>query len=145
MSLKIEDDYTNILNKLAGLKLQITSIMNDVKMAEKKMNKKVKNLEKTVNKNKNKGNRKPSGFAVPSKISHELCQFMGVESGTHLARTEVTKYISNYIKTNNLQLMKNKKKVKPNEKLRTLWGIENGETIDYFQIQGLMNKHFIKN
>ena len=136
MSIDIADDYVNILNRLAGLKLQITSIMNDVKMAEKKINKKVKNLEKAVNKNKNKGNRKPSGFAVPSKISHELCQFMGVESGTQLARTEVTKYISNYIKTNSLQLMTNKKKVKPNEKLRTLWGIENGQTIDYFQIQG---------
>tara|TARA_B000000557_G_scaffold247361_1_gene231151 strand:+ start:115 stop:573 length:459 start_codon:yes stop_codon:yes gene_type:complete len=140
----ILDDFKNILNNLSGLKVQITSIMNDIKTTERKVNKRIRVLEKNLTKTKNKGNRKPSGFAVPSKISPELCAFMGVESGTQLARTEVTKYISEYIKNNSLQLNHNKKMVKPNEKLRNLWGIENGATIDYFQIQKLMNKHFIK-
>ena len=62
------NDFTKILNNLNTLKTQITGIMNNIKILEKKTNRRVKNLKKEINKNKHKGNKKPSGFAVPSKI-----------------------------------------------------------------------------
>ena len=44
---------------------------------EKATRRQVKQLKKEASKSKNRGNRAPSGFAKPSKISKELCTFMG--------------------------------------------------------------------
>ena len=91
----------------------------------------------------NKGNRKPSGFAKPSKISSELCEFMGKENGAEVARTEVTQFVIAYIKQNKLAESKN---IIPDKKLTALLGIENNsdENVTYFNIQKYMNRHFPK-
>ena len=93
---------------------------------------------------KNKGNRKPSGFAVPTKISDELCVFMKKPKGSTAARTEVTQYIIKYIKDNNLQWNENRKIIKPNTPLKNLLAVKKDEEVTYFNIQRFMNKHFIK-
>ena len=104
---------------------------------------KIKVLEKEANKNKNKGNRKPTGFASPTKISTQLCNFMDVKEGTLMARTDVTKYIINYIKENNLQGTDSKKIIQPDKALKSL--LKPGkEEINYFTLQKYMNKHFLK-
>ena len=36
----------------------------------------MKQIKKELDKNKNKGNRQPSGFAKPLSISSELCKFL---------------------------------------------------------------------
>ena len=94
-------------------------------------------------KNKVKGNRKASGFAVPTKISQDLCDFMSVPEGTKLARTEVTKYIIQYIKDNNLPDKTNAKIIKPDTKLKSLLNTKDNDEVTYFNLQKYMNKHFI--
>ena len=94
---------------------------------------------KSKEKTKRTTNKTASGFAKPTKISSELCKFMGKEEGTEIARTDVTKYIIAYIKENKLGQSKN---IKPDEKLQKLLGIK--EEITYFNIQKYMNKHLIK-
>ena len=103
----------------------------------------MKVLEREANKNKNKGNRKPTGFASQGPISKELCEFMNVKKGTEFARTEVTKYIIQYIKDKNLQDVKNKKIINPDKALHSLLQPEN-EEVTYFNLQKHMNKHFVK-
>jgi chromatin remodeling complex protein RSC6 len=71
-----------------------------------------------------------------------LCVFLNITEGSKLARTEVTKYIIDYIKTHNLQDDTNKKNISPDVKLRSLLGVES-EHFDYFSLQKYMNKHFI--
>jgi chromatin remodeling complex protein RSC6 len=82
-------------------------------------------------------------------VTKELCEFMNRPEGTEIARTEVTKSLSQYIKTNNLQEKgaNSKNKINPDDKLKTLLGLSNDETenLTYFTIQKYMNKHFIKN
>ena len=39
-----------------------------------------------------------SGFASESNISDELCEFMGLDLGTKKARTDVVKFIIQYMK-----------------------------------------------
>ena len=118
-------------------------LSSQIKTLERNVRKNIKRLEKESKKNKNKGNRKASGFAVPTKISKDLCKFMGVTEGTQLARTEVTKYIIQYIKDNNLPDKSNKKIINPNNKLKSLLKIDKGDEITYFNLQKYMNKHFI--
>ena len=92
---------------------------------------------------KNKGNRNPSGFAKPSAVSDELCEFMKREKGARIARTEVTQYIIKYIKEQQLQDSDNKRKIVPNSSLKELLGVNENYEVTFFNLQRLMNKHFI--
>ena len=137
--------FKDILGSISSLKSQLTALSHQIKLVEKKVNKKIKSLEKENNKNKNKGNRNPSGFANPTKISKELCEFMKIPNGSEVARTEVTKHIIQYIKDNNLQSKENAKLIAPNNKLKKLLKVKDtDDPLSYFNIQRYMNKHFIK-
>lgn len=137
-----ENDFNSILNTLTTFKTQITLLQNQIRQLEKQLNKEFNSLEKKSNKVKK--NRKPSGFAKSSKISNELCEFMSVPIGSEMARTEVTKYIVDYIKTKNLQKEENKKYINLDDNLKVLLGVNEGDDITYFNIQKYMNRHFIK-
>jgi chromatin remodeling complex protein RSC6 len=100
-------------------------------------------LKKESSKNKNKASRKPSGFARPTKVTKELCNFMNKTEGSEIARTEVTRALVSYIKTQNLEDNDNSRIIMPDNKLRELLGIEENKELTYFNIQKYMNKHFI--
>ena len=142
---QLVDEFGNVLNTLSSFKSQITMLSNQLKSLEKNVKKRIKKLERELNKNKSKGNRKASGFAVPTKISQDLCKFMGVEEGTQLARTEVTKFIIQYIKDKNLPDSQNKKCINPDKKLKSLLDLKPDDKVTYFNLQKFMNKHFITN
>ena len=138
----VTQQFTNIINNLNIFKTQIIGLQQNIKQVEKSVKKQLKDLKKTIVKNKNKGNKQPSGFAKPCKVSKELCEFMNKSEGSEIARTEVTKYLIEYVKVNNLVNINNKKFILPDNKLKTLLGIEEGQDLTYFNIQKYMNKHF---
>ena len=129
-------------SQLALIQLQIKEIDKNVKH-EFNLLKKEKGKEKEKDA-KNKNNKKPSGFATPTKITSQLCEFMNKENGSKIARTDVTKSVIEYIKTHNLQNTENKQIIHPDEKLQTLLGITDDEQLTYFTLQKYMNKHFLK-
>ena len=139
------EQFEGIVIGLGVLKTQIVNLQQSMKQLEKNVKKQMKGLKKEVVKNKNKGNRKPSGFAKPSKVTKELCEFMNKSEGTEIARTEVTKALVSYIKENKLENESNSKIIKPDNKLKNLLELEDGEELTYFNIQKYMNKHFVKN
>jgi len=146
---KVDDDlfgqFDKLITQLTVMKSQITLIQQNIKQLEKSVNKQMKGLKKEVTKTKNKGNRQPSGFAKPSKVTKELCEFMNKSEGTEIARTEVTRALVTYIKENKLENTSNSKIINPDQKLKDLLGIEEGQDLNYFTIQKFMNKHFVKN
>ena len=75
----------------------------------------------------------------------ELCEFMGMEKGTELARTEVTKHLHEYIKKNSLQVETNKTLIVPDSNLKNLLALEDdvSKEIHFFSLQKYMNKHFV--
>jgi chromatin remodeling complex protein RSC6 len=139
----ITEQFNNIINTLNTFKIQTTNLQQTIKQLEKSVKKQQKDLKKSGIKNKNKGNRQPSGFAKPCKVTKELCEFMNKSEGTEIARTEVTKALIQYVKENNLVNTNNKKIIFPDNKLKTLLGVEDGKELTYFNIQKYMNKHFI--
>jgi len=138
------EQFGGVLNTLSSFRSQITMLQNQVRALEKTVGKQMRTYAREAKKNKNKGNRKPSGFAVPTKISDELCVFMQKPKGSTAARTEVTQYIIKYIKDNDLQWNENRKIIKPNTPLKNLLNVKKNEEVTYFNIQRFMNKHFIK-
>ena len=139
------EQFEGVINGLSAVKTQINTLQQSLKQLEKNVKKRMKGFKKEVIKNKGKGNRKPSGFAKPSKVSKELCEFMKKSEGTEIARTEVTKVLIEYIKENKLENQTNSKIIIPDDKLKFLLGIEDGHQLTYFNIQKYMTKHFIKN
>ena len=142
---EILEQFNHIVDNLGTFKTQIGNLQQQLKLLEKNVRKQMKNLQKEVKKNKNKGNRKPSGFAKPTKVTKELCEFMNKKEGTEIARTEVTRALVKYIKNNNLENTTNSQEIFPDDKLKFLLGIDGNQELTYFNIQKYMNKHFITN
>lgn len=136
--------FDGILSSLSAVKMQINNLQQQVKQVEKAMKRQMKGLQKEAHKNKIKGVRKPSGFARPSKVTKELCEFMNKDDGTEIARTEVTKALVAYIKSHKLENATNSQIITPDTKLKYLLGVCDGEELTYFNIQKYMNKHFVK-
>lgn len=139
------NQFEHLVSQLSVMKNQITNLQQNIKQLEKSVKKQMKALKKEATKTKAKGNRAPSGFAKPSKVTKELCEFMNKSEGTEIARTEVTRALVAYIKENKLENQNNLKIISPDEKLKELLGIEDGQELNYFNIQKYMNKHFVKN
>ena len=112
------EQFEGVIDSLSIFKVQITTLQQQIKVLEKNVKKQMKTLKKETTKNKNKGNRKPSGFAKPSKVTNELCEFMNKTEGTEIARTEVTKALCSYIKDNKLENKENSNIISPDNKLK---------------------------
>jgi DNA topoisomerase-1 len=134
----IEEQFEHVLNTISLFKIQLTDLQKQLKNIEKTVKKEIKKTVVT------KTSKMPSGFAKPTKVTDELCAFMNKTEGSEIARTDVTKALIEYINKNNLQFSENKKIIIPDEKLKTLLGINEGDELSYFTLQKYMNKHFIK-
>jgi chromatin remodeling complex protein RSC6 len=145
----VTDQFLTLNDSLTLFKMQISSLQKIVKNVEKDIRKEIKTLKKYKKNDVQKDKRAPSGFAKPTKVTKELCEFMNKPEGSEIARTEVTRTLVQYIKTHNLQeqTMESKNKIIPDDKLKNLLGIETVESGDltFFNIQKYMNKHFISN
>lgn len=98
----IMEQFSTINDSLTLFKTQITNLQKVVKTVEKDVKRQLKNIKKDKKNDKPKVKRAPSGFAKPTKVTKELCDFMNKPEGSEIARTEVTKALVNYIKENNL-------------------------------------------
>ena len=74
-------------------------------------------------------------FFIPTQISDRLSVFLGKEKGTEMTRIEVTREIYKYIRLNNLDNNQHKTIINPDIKLSTLFGLNNGDELTYFNIQ----------
>jgi chromatin remodeling complex protein RSC6 len=145
---QIESDFSSITERLSQFKTMYTSITSDLRKLQKNMAKHVRENSRKKNKRKvvsgDKPQRAPSGFAKPALISDELCSFLGKSPGTEMARTEVTKYLTSYIKEHELQDQANKRKILPDDKLKKLLNLQPSDEVTYFNLQKYMKVHFPK-
>jgi upstream activation factor subunit UAF30 len=80
----------------------------------------------------------------PTKISDELANFLEKPLGSEMARTDVTREINKYIRSQNLQDKDNGRKINPDAKLQTLLKIKTTDELTYFNLQRYMSPHFFK-
>ena len=137
---KFDGNFQTILTQLTGWRSNITQMISDVRKLQKQVVKEMKTSQRK--KKKDKPKRAPSGFAKPTKISSELCEFLSKPYGTEMARTEVTKYLTSYIKENDLQFQPDKRKIVPDKKLAALLGVGKKDEVTYFNLQKWMKPHF---
>ena len=137
--------FSSLNKTLHDLSTAIALVKSEVRTLEKHVNKDLKTLDKlNAKKNKNKGNRAPSGFVKPTKISAELADFLSKPHGTLMARTDVTKQMTSYIRANSLQDKANGRIILPDTKLRKLLKLTDKDSLTYFNLQKYMSPHFEK-
>jgi chromatin remodeling complex protein RSC6 len=149
---EVADVELSVATKMTefGAKLQqifgfLSTVKVDFKTLEKVVNRELKSAKKASSKKRRtNGNRQPSGFVKPTRISDELAEFLGKTVGTEMARTVVSKEINSYIRANKLQDPANGRKINPDLKLSKLLKINKGEELTYFNLQKYMKHHFIK-
>jgi upstream activation factor subunit UAF30 len=140
----LSEQSSQFFAKLQQLSVVISTLKSEFRALEKKWAKEIKTTNKSNKRKKRTGNRAPSGFVKPTRISDELASFLGKSSGSEMARTEVTRDINQYIRANKLQDTTNGRKINPDSKLAGLLKIKQGEELTYFNLQRYMSPHFAK-
>lgn len=142
---QISSDFLEFMTKLQGVNQLLSSLKADFRLLEKKTTRELKAAEKASAKKKRKaGNRSPSGFVKPTKISDDLASFLAKPKGSEMARTEVTREINTYIRTHKLQDKDNGRKINADKKLSALLSLGPNDELTYFNLQKFMSPHFAK-
>jgi chromatin remodeling complex protein RSC6 len=141
----VAEKSIEFLAKLQQIGTLLSALKVEYRTLEKQWSRDLKSAQKLGSKRKRKaGNRAPSGFVKPTRISDELATFLEKPAGTELARTEVTREINVYIRNNSLQDAKNGRKINPDSKLASLLKLKKGDELTYFNLQKYMSPHFAK-
>jgi chromatin remodeling complex protein RSC6 len=135
---------TEFNEKINEMVKQMKELQAYGKSLDKEFNAVSRQLMK-LKKTKNKSSSRPlSGFAVPSRLTDELYEFLKIQKGTLIARKDVTKMMNEYIIEHNCRNEKDKRNIIPNEALQKLFNCGPDEQITYFNLQSYMKQHYLK-
>jgi len=140
----LNEQFAGLLAQLTALRSQLTTVTTQVRVLSKRTDRELKAAKKMGRKKKRTGNRQPSGFVKPTKISQELAVFLGKDKNTEMARTDVTREINKYIRAHNLQDPKNGRHILADAKLKKLLKLKKEDNLTYFNLQKYMSPHFAK-
>jgi chromatin remodeling complex protein RSC6 len=88
--------------------------------------------------------RANNAFLKPRGLSGELCAFMRIAAGSQRSQTEVTKFVSTYVKEHNCFDPANKRRILPDGALAKLLKVTDKDTVTYLNLQSYLKAHFIK-
>ena len=123
----------------------LKGVLANLKRLEKRVSREIKDARK-----KRKAPKlNPDGTPVPKKdqfgkqvpITDELAHFLGKAKGSTASRSEVTRFIGNYVREKSLL---DKRNIKADATLLKLLSIKAEEPLTYFSLQKFLNKHYIK-
>ena len=143
---RLDTEVKAVTSRLLALREMVSELVTEAKRLEKKSTK----LQKLADKRRKRKapvegeEAKParvSIFQIPTDISPQLCAFLGRPAGGQESRSNVTKFVTTYVKEQNL---KNKHDINPDAKLRALLNVKADEKLTYFNLQKYLNPHYLK-
>jgi upstream activation factor subunit UAF30 len=142
----LEEDLKSVTQNLTTLRETIAAMFAQVKKLDKRVHREIKDARKRKRRaapveGAEVKPRVPSIFERPTKITDELCAFLGKAAGTLMSRSEVTKAVNNYVKEKSL---KDKHNITPDAALKKLLAIPEGDVLTYFNLQRYLNRHYVK-
>ena len=88
--------------------------------------------------------RANNAFLVQRPLTEELCHFMGLKSGETRSQTQVTKFISEYVKSHSCFDPSFKRRILPNAALAKLLRVGDKDEVTYLNLQSFLKVHFVK-
>ena len=140
----LDEDLKAVTGNLNTLRETVSAMLGQVKKLEKRVHRELKDARKRKRRAPPAEGAAPRALSIferPTKVTDELCKFLGKANGTLMSRSEVTKGVNNYVKEKNL---KNKHDIKPDAALKALLAIGEGEPLTYFNLQRYLNRHYVK-
>jgi upstream activation factor subunit UAF30 len=142
----VEAEITSIReNKTKSKGIKFLRTLNKRLKSLKVQTTRIKQRSSTVK--KDAVNNSNSGFLKPVKISTEMAKFTGWDVNELKSRVDVTKYLCNYIKENELQNPKDRRQIIADAKLAKLIKFDpkkESEPLTYYRLQTYLKNHFIK-
>ena len=138
--LEIQEQLKSAMNLIKTLTSNVSKLEKRVSRDRKVMNKKMRGKKPRVH----DPNKPPSGFAKPGPISPELAKFLELPKDELIARTEVTRKITEYCKKHDLQKKEDGRHILPDKALKKLLNIKDGEELTFFNLQKYMKVHYPK-
>ena len=143
---RLESEAKSITARLLAVRETVSELISEAKRLEKKAAK----VQKLADKRRRRKapvegeEGKParvSIFQIPTDISPALCAFMGRAAGSQESRSNVTKFITTYVKEKNL---KNKHDITADAALLKLLNLTAADKLTYFNLQKYLNIHYLK-
>jgi chromatin remodeling complex protein RSC6 len=88
--------------------------------------------------------RANNAFLKMRPITDELATFMGLPAKSQRSQTDVTKFVSTYVKAHNCFDPNFKRRIIPDAKLAKLLRVKDGQEVTYLNLQSFLKVHFIK-
>jgi chromatin remodeling complex protein RSC6 len=88
--------------------------------------------------------RANNAFLKQKAITPELAAFMGIKASEKRSQTEVTKFISDYVKTHSCFDPNFKRRILPNAALAKLLRVDDKTEVTYLNLQKFLKVHFVK-
>jgi chromatin remodeling complex protein RSC6 len=88
--------------------------------------------------------RANNAFLKQKPLSPELCSFMGIAAGSKRSQTEVTKFVSEYVKSHSCYDPSFKRRIIPNAALAKLLRVDDKTEVTYLNLQKYLKVHFLK-
>lgn len=140
-----DQEFATVIEQLAAAQTTLKSLMNTVRQLEKRVGRDRKVMQKKMKGRAKRvvdPNKPPSGFAKPGPVSDELRSFLKLGPDELIARTEVTKKITEYCKANNLQKAEDKRTINVDAPLKKLLRLKKGDELTFFNLQKYMKVHY---
>ena len=83
-------------------------------------------------------------FQEKLNLSTDLSKFLSLDNGTKLTKAEVMKLVSEYIKSNNLQIQENKRRFKPNKQMTKIISMKTNQQLTFVEINKHVSGHLSK-
>lgn len=129
----IDTEFKSIFETLSGFSKQTRALSDQVRSLQKAC--------KAAEKQTRASKKKPQ---TPMSLSKELSTFLSVSPDTQLTKAQVMKSISEYIKSNNLQVESNKRKFVPNKQLQKTFGMKAKAELTFVEINKHVSGHLSK-
>ena len=126
-----------------NLQQEITAIRAEVKSLAK-LCRKIKAKQDDPDGSKAKARASNNGFNRQQKVDDELRTFLGLAPEQLISRSEVTKKINEYIKSNNLQVPEFKQTFTLDDTLAKIFNLNTGTVVNYFKMQSYLKHHYPK-
>ena len=140
-----DQEFATVLEQLTAAQTMLKSLTTTVRQLEKRVARDRKVMQKKMKGRAKRvvgPNKPPSGFAKPGPVSDELRAFLKLGPDELIARTEVTKKITEYCKAHNLQKAEDKRTINVDTALKKLLRLKKGDELTFFNLQKYMKVHY---